>query len=82
MLQLYCSHDNQHFCNFIGSTEIPVEFMQSDPKSLELPPPREHILKVITCWEGLVHWTTIGIWEVKGQHGIPHICPPSSFVVL
>ena len=38
------------FYNFIGSTKIPVEFMQSDPNSLDLPPPRAHILKVITCW--------------------------------
>ena len=33
-----------------GSAEIPVEFMQSGPKSLDLPPPRVRIMKVITCW--------------------------------
>jgi len=38
-------------CNFTGSTEIPVEFKQSGPKSLDLPPPSVRILKVITCWE-------------------------------
>jgi len=26
------------FCNFIGSMEFPVEFTQSGPKSLDLPP--------------------------------------------
>ena len=42
-------------CDFIGSIEIPVEFTQSGPKSLELPPrsspaPSTHIVKAITCW--------------------------------
>jgi len=32
------------FCNFIGSIEIPVEFTQSGPKSLDLPlPTRAHL---------------------------------------
>ena len=37
-------------CNVIGSAEIPVEFTQSGPKSLDLPPPCVRIMKVITCW--------------------------------
>jgi len=40
-----CHNDLAHkinssyvFCNFIGSMEFPVEFTQSGPKSLDLPP--------------------------------------------
>jgi len=41
---------NNVFCNVTGSAEIPVEFKQSCPKSLDLPPHRVRIMKVITCW--------------------------------
>jgi len=42
------------FCNFLGSS---VEFKQSGPKSLELPPPHACILKGIMCWEvAKVEW--------------------------
>jgi len=50
MPELYCSCDNQLYCNFIGSTIIPIEFTRSGPKSLDLPPPHACIPKAITCW--------------------------------